>query len=788
MGMRSFRLLPIVVLWWCLPAFAKDYYVRASGNDQMPGVSHSTAWRTLSHALNQVGPGDTVYVGAGVYNGQLYFNQRGGHSDNPVRFVADTTGEHARDPGVVTLRNASGLIHLLRSHHVHFIGFRMEVTSGNAVYNDGSSGIVLDKCTIVSGGTGVFGSNLTSWVITDSSISASNGHGVYLSGGSMNLSGSTVTLTGGSNSPLFLGGRSTATVLRSSLIGGGHVLYLDGGNLTIINSVLANGSNNGLHAANSPTITMVHCTVHGVGQDGMYLAGGNITLHNTIFSNPGRYAIFRANNAAMTESHNLYHGWGLAMTYGFTPASPILGDPRFTDINTLKFGLPPGSPARNSGINAELYTSVDRAGDVRPQGNGWDIGAFEGDGILRTIYVRSSGSDSNSGRTPARAYRTIQRAIQEATGPDYTIYVGPGTYDEALFIGTGVGATAANGTSQMPNRLIADIAGTQTGDPPGPVVISGNNRAIARGLFVSGRSHWHAEGFRFTGHGQTAVQVSSGGMTLTGCTIDVPPNYGVLMQGNSPMAVHGNVFNFAANSGHTVVVELTNGGSSTLRIENNRMHNDGEQYLASSYRTQVPTSFNAAHTWRYAIYAFGQNNPGGSVIVRNNIISDKYVGIYGTSNSSGPLVISNNTVTGCSFSIYTVGGPAGSIISNNIISSSYYGALTDGLAPVVALCEHNLTFTMSNLDRRNFPEFIITSDPMLADPRAGHFALFAGSASIDAGTELGATSEDIAGNPRPVDGRGDGVAAHDLGAMEEVVPRDRVRVVRWREISPVGDD
>lgn len=786
--MRSFRLLPILVFWLCLPAFAKNYYVRAGGSDRMPGVSHATAWATLSHALNRVGPGDTVHVGAGVYTGQLYFNQRGGREGEPVRFIADTTGEHTGDAGVVTLRNGSGLIHLGRSHHVHFVGFRMEVISGNTVYNDGSTGIVLDRCTIVSGGAGVHGANRSTWTITDCTISVSNGHGVYLSGGSLNLSGTTVTVTAGNNSPLFLGGSASSIVQRSSFFGGGHIVYLDGGSLTMVNAVLANGSSNGLHAASTPTLTMVHCTIHGVGQDALYLSGGNSTLHNTIFSSPGRYAIFRAGNASVTESHNLYHGWGLQMAYGFTPASPVLGEPRFVDASSLEFGLLASSAARDAGMNASAHTTVDRVGGVRPQGAGWDIGAYEGNGLSRTIYVRTGGSDSQSGRTPARAFRTIQRAIQEATGPGYTIHVGPGTYAQALVVGTGAGAAAASGTESLPNRLVADTAGTETGDPPGPVVISGNNRAIARGLFVSGRSHWHAEGFRFTGHGQTAVQVSSGGMTLTGCTIDVPPNYGVLMQGNAPMAVHGNVFNFASNSGHTVVVELINGGSSTLRIENNRMHNGGEQYLTSGYRTQVPTSYNAAHTWRYAIYAFGQNNPGGSVIVRNNIISDKYVGIYGTSNSSGPLVISNNTVTGCSFSIYTIGGPAGSIISNNIISSSYYGALTDGLAPVVALCEHNLTYPMSNLDRVNFPEFIITSDPMLADPRAGHFALFAGSASIDAGTELGATSEDIAGNPRPADGRGDGVAAHDLGAMEEVVPRDRVRVVRWREISPVGDD
>lgn len=403
------------------------------------------------------------------------------------------------------------------------------------------------------------------------------------------------------------------------------------------------------------------------------------------------------------------------------------------------------------------------------------------------LYVRTNGSDSNSGRVPGRAFRTIQKAISEATAPGYTIHVGPGTYAQALLIGTGAGAAAVSGTADEPNRLVADTSGGETGDDPGPVIISGNNRSIATGLFLTGRSHWHIEGFRFTGHGSTAVQ-ASGGISLINCAIDVPPQYGVYTVGNASSAVLGCTFNFDARSGHTVVMQLNNGGSSTLRVEDNRMHNTGVNYLATGYRTVVPTSFSVANTWRYGIYAFGSNNPTGSVVIRNNIISDKYVGIYGTSNSSGPLIISNNTITGCSFTIYSVGAPAGSVISNNILSSSYYGLWGDGLIPIRALCEHAITYDMDRLSRRNLPSEIITTDPRLADPAEGVFALIAGSACIDAGVADGAPSKDIAGNPRPADGNGDEVAAHDLGAMEEVVGRERVRVVRWREVSPLGEE
>ena len=134
---------------------------------------------------------------------------------------------------------------------------------------------------------------------------------------------------------------------------------------------------------------------------------------------------------------------------------------------------------------------------------------------------------------------------------------------------------------------------------------------------------------------QPRVQ-ASGGISLIDCVIDVPPNYGVYTTGNAPSAVAGCTFNSDARSGHTVVMQLTNGGASTLRVEDNRMHHTGVDYLATGYRTLVPTSYRAANTWRYGIYAYGSNNPTGSVTIRNNIISDKYVGIYGTSSSSGP--------------------------------------------------------------------------------------------------------------------------------------------------------
>lgn len=71
----------------------------------------------------------------------------------------------------------------------------------------------------------------------------------------------------------------------------------------------------------------------------------------------------------------------------------------------------------------------------------------------------------------------------------------------------------------------------------------------------------------------------------------------------------------------------------------------------------------------------------------------------------------------------------------------------------------------------------ITNAPLFVDLTAGDLHLRYGSPGIDAGTDLSATlTADFDGNPRPLDGDGDGFAAFDMGAYEfdarSIVPQD----------------
>jgi len=67
----------------------------------------------------------------------------------------------------------------------------------------------------------------------------------------------------------------------------------------------------------------------------------------------------------------------------------------------------------------------------------------------------------------------------------------------------------------------------------------------------------------------------------------------------------------------------------------------------------------------------------------------------------------------------------------------------------------------------------ISADPSFVDPAGGDFHIRRGPA-VDAGTNNGAPANDIDGDPRPLDGNGDGVAIVDIGADEIPLSADTI--------------
>src|SRR5688572_24253898 len=81
----------LISFYLSAPIVAQTYYVSPSGNDLSNGLTLGTAFQTLQHSSNQVGPGDSVIVMPGNYAG--FYHTTDGTSSQPIVFSAQ--------PGVV---------------------------------------------------------------------------------------------------------------------------------------------------------------------------------------------------------------------------------------------------------------------------------------------------------------------------------------------------------------------------------------------------------------------------------------------------------------------------------------------------------------------------------------------------------------------------------------------------------------------------------------------------------------------------------------------------------------
>jgi len=107
--MRTFWATAVTVfLVNCLPGslclvFGQDsegttYYTRSTvGKDFNDGTSPETAWLTVTRAARDLGPGDTLIIGPGLYRESVVI-KRGGLPGRPVRIFGDSSGKMTGDP------------------------------------------------------------------------------------------------------------------------------------------------------------------------------------------------------------------------------------------------------------------------------------------------------------------------------------------------------------------------------------------------------------------------------------------------------------------------------------------------------------------------------------------------------------------------------------------------------------------------------------------------------------------------------------------------------------------
>jgi Right handed beta helix region/HYR domain len=387
------------------------------------------------------------------------------------------------------------------------------------------------------------------------------------------------------------------------------------------------------------------------------------------------------------------------------------------------------------------------------------------------------------------AYPTIQAAIDAAAAGD-TVRVGPGTYNERIdFRGKTI--------------VVESTAGAAA------TIIQPNG---AEGAIVT---------ISLNGAFQSPVLR---GFTLRGGVGDFWAG-GIYIAGGSPLVENNVVTGNSGCLGGGITVQFS---AATIRkntISNNTMPlcsggNGGGIRIGGAGTAQVldnVISGNRSDTdgGGIALFAAGQptvtgnvirgnvaeNGTGGGIslsnvsdaLITNNIITSNRasrgggIGWLVPSGNTGPRVVNNtlalNTAPQGS-AVFADGFDAAARLVNNVIFSvgdAWPLECSALYAPAPPIIRHNDVFNVGGpgvyggacADHTGV-NGNISIDPLFVSVTGDDFHLQAASPAIDAGESTGVPTIDIDGEPRPVDGDGDGVAVPDMGADEAaaVIPGD----------------
>ena len=431
----SFVLLLSVVSVPAVSA-ANIYYVDPSGDDSNQGTQASP-WKTITKAANTLVAGDTVYIRGGVYNERVI----PANSGSPGSFISykaypnetviiDGTGVPVYQAGV-----ENGLVHIDYKSYIKFYGMiitnsnymGVKINGGSDVYienndirNNASGGIVVHDGTrvVIRGNYLTLNQTLAGGISqTNETVSLINTDGFQISyntfydnhmetidckDGSRNgeVFGNDISAQKSAGIYIDSWARPTYNIniyknrIHDSNKGGARGIAvavenkgsLD--NIKIYNNLIYNNAASGIATgwySNGPisNITIVNNTVYHNGVvetwgGGIALEYGpatNVIVRNNIVDGNNNYSIRLMNDAVALIDHNLVHDFksvaGESKGTDYQEEDPLLVNPDSSDfhIQSESVAIDNGTPS--------LAPAVDFDGVDRPQGFGYDIGAYE---------------------------------------------------------------------------------------------------------------------------------------------------------------------------------------------------------------------------------------------------------------------------------------------------------------------------------------------------------------------------------------------------------------------------
>jgi Protein of unknown function (DUF1565) len=404
-GDPMMKMLQMMILLFTTTAFATTYYVVPTGSDSNNG-SQSTPWKTISHAASSVIAGDTVIVADGTYVEAPYLNHSGA-SGIRITFKSQNKWGAVIAPTSTQVANASGIIVSVAASYITIQDFEIV---GPSSTNSEQVGI---KAPATSNGLIVKG-NKIHHIGTSTSVCQYGGGLLFGAPGAI------------IDSNVFYDiGVDFRTV--SGCYAEQAIYLFDGNAQKVTNNIITNmhgtaismnGGNTVLNFPSNEVIT--NNTIVNVVGDGIYMncysSGAGPCDYNNVSNNilasvntSGQAAIFyeAQNPSGSLGTHNLYNNNLVYNSSGYNwitgqtnYVKTVTTNPQFvnnTGDQTGDYHLQSTSPAKDAGTSTGA-PSTDFDGNTRPQGTGYDIGAYE--------YVSSS--PSNAPAAPTGLTVTVQ--------------------------------------------------------------------------------------------------------------------------------------------------------------------------------------------------------------------------------------------------------------------------------------------------------------------------------------------------------------------------------------------
>ncbi|MGI5397263.1 choice-of-anchor Q domain-containing protein [Streptomyces sp. CA-251251] len=409
-------------------ATGRAYYVSAvMGSDTNNGLSATQPFKTIQKAADQTLPGDTVLIMNGTYGdlnreGVVQIT-RSGAPGKPITYRPLP----GHDPLIAPVTGWNGVL-VAGASHITISGLNVrgpsddltleEAEAGSKptgpafntncmfIRKDKESGRIPHHVTVRGNhvwdcpGSGIASDTADHLLIEKNRVHSTSWYTSYATSGISVLHPVDVDKS-----------RSTKIIIRGNVVydnetkvkwarcgcysdGNGIIvddtLHLqDGGSpyqgrILVENNVSFDNGGSGIHAFSSSRVDIRHNTAYYNSRSSRMESYGNIfalksrdvrILNNVSYVRPGEKTNITDRNVDVTYDYNVYYG-GLAPEV--MGPHDVVADPKLANAGTSPdsdFRLQAGSPAVDTGTRTG--TSVDHEGISRPQGSGWDRGAYE---------------------------------------------------------------------------------------------------------------------------------------------------------------------------------------------------------------------------------------------------------------------------------------------------------------------------------------------------------------------------------------------------------------------------